>query len=62
MRVLTVPSGSAEEQDRFEALLQQVLGGDGGGFAVVQAHYVAGEVGDFAVDQHHRQHRLLQRG
>ena len=50
----------AEKQDGLESFFHQMFGGGGGGLGVIKPDHIAGEVGDFTVDQHHRQGRLLQ--
>ena len=50
----------AEKQDGLKPFLHQVFGGGGGGLGVIKPDHIAGEVGDFTVNQHHRQGRLLQ--
>ena len=50
----------AEKQDGLKAFLHQVFGGGGGGLSVIKPDHIAGEIGDFTVNQHHRQGRLLQ--
>ena len=50
----------AQEQNGFETLFNQVLGGSGGRLGVIQSDHIAGKFRDFAVNKHHRERRLLQ--
>ena len=44
----------AQEQEGFEAMLNQVFSRVCGGLNIVQPDHVAGKARDFAIDKHHR--------
>ena len=50
----------AEEQDGFKTLFDQMFRGNRCRLGVIQPDHITGEIGDFTVNQHHRQRRLLQ--
>ena len=54
------PQRFTQKQNGLEALFNQMFGCGRGGLGVIQPDHITGEIGNFTVNQHHRQRRLLQ--